>query len=134
MTSLLKWIRKDRLIIPAEQPEEEEVIDTKHTRRFFFGIMAGAAAKVALPRLVPATPLSESQQFVWFGTPGGELLSAHEITAAALGVLQRNTGYLGLVNAGFDHELTRDSAMHKIGYTLNVRRPRAFAGRQGLHG
>lgn len=47
--NLFNFIRRDDLIVPAPEPEPEPLIDTKHSRRFFFGIFAAA---VVVPKLV----------------------------------------------------------------------------------
>lgn len=130
--SLFNFARKDRLIVPEVDPEED-LIDTKHTRRFFFGIFASAVASaVALPQAIG--DLSDWTVIIETGPAlyaGNQLITAEQLTMETLRILQRNLVMSRMVNrqyqASFDEEL-RFLEGDQWGESLNVRRPSAFIG------
>ncbi len=124
--SLFNFIRKDHVFVPEPEPEEEEresLIDRKHSRRFFFGILAGAAATVAIPdtgislRLVrrfdPVASVSRN-----------EFITPEQFTREYLRILQKNMVTTKYVNREFGDLFGEDGT--KIGCTPNAKIPARF--------
>lgn len=110
------FLRKDRLFVPEPEPEEE-VIDTKHSRRFFFGIMAGAAASaIVVPQLIE-TSVDIGIVFPDLVVAGNRLLTVQEITQETLKILQKNFTFTRAVGRNYQACFGM-----KIGDTLNIRR------------
>lgn len=119
--SLLNFIRKDRVFVPEPEPEED-LIDTKHTRRFFFGILAGAAATAVI---APQVDLSGWNVAIETGPAlevGNELILSERMTREFLVALHNNLTIVKDINQHYDGHFRP----MKIGDTLNIRRPARF--------
>lgn len=84
------------------------------SRRFFFGVMAGAAVAVSAPQLIwPTSPIE---------TPGNILLTVEPITNEALLVLQRNLMIGKQLKMNWESSFA--DPRDRIGDVIHVRRPR----------
>lgn len=133
--SLFSFVRSGALFTPREpelevNEEPEELIDTKHTRRFFFGIMAGAAATaVVAPQIEKVIyDCPDCNQFLeplgWADGSGNILLTRESVDWEILAILQRNATFARMVSR--DQEFWNLRQNSGIGETLNIRKPRAF--------
>lgn len=141
----------DGLVCPrCEKPLEghdEKACEMRMSRRYFFGLAAGAVAVAAGVQALPEWEQFTVTQCVTSNcvTPGNRFLTHDQITKEVLTILQRNTinlrKYFEPAARRFANELdarvVRTSgwgqAVHplKVGDTINIRRPARFV-KQGL--
>lgn len=129
------FIRKGLLYVRApESPEEPEegAPDTKHTRRFFFGIMGGAAAAVVFAPTIALESLSDAYirpATIALANSIDRNLNAcmlrQEVTADTLKILLNNCRMIPLVAA--EHERFFADHRKKIGNVISIQRPQRYA-------
>lgn len=100
---------------------DEAACSRRMSRRFFFQVAAGGAVAIAV-----AEPLLESGIAI-ARKSSNRFLTVEEITREALLLLRHNMVLTQRIGFNQEYEKLFLSAERKIGDTISVRRPRAFA-------
>jgi hypothetical protein len=95
------------------------------SRRFFFGVMGGAAVAVAV---APTIEQQLREHFILPAVRHDELLTIQMITAEILEVLRGNLKTVSGIKLNMDRIFANEKA--RIGDTLTIRKPRDFVGQE----